>query len=138
MPDAPIALTAGDATDPLLVGVAAGVGSLVGTCVGTGVGTFVGLGVGTFVGCGVGFGVGLGVGCGVGAMLQALRDLTDRGHMILVAEGIETREQLEVVRSLGFAAGQGYLLAPPYPLVNPEPIDLDLLAADPFARIHAA
>lgn len=38
------------------------------------------------------------------AVLQALRDLTDRGHMVLVAEGIETREQLEVVRSLGFAA----------------------------------
>jgi diguanylate cyclase (GGDEF)-like protein len=72
------------------------------------------------------------------AVLQALRDLTDRGHMILVAEGIETREQLEVVRSLGFAAGQGYLLCPPYPLVNLDPIDLALLAADPFGRMHAA
>jgi diguanylate cyclase (GGDEF)-like protein len=72
------------------------------------------------------------------AVLQALRDLTDRGHMVLVAEGIETREQLEVVRSLGFAAGQGYLLAPPYPLVNMEPIDLELLAADPFGSVHAA
>jgi len=72
------------------------------------------------------------------AVLQALRDLTDRGHMILVAEGIETREQLEVVRSLGFAAGQGYLLCPPYPLVNMDPIDLDLLSADPFGSMHAA
>lgn len=72
------------------------------------------------------------------AVLRALRDLTDRAHMVLVAEGIETREQLEVVRSLGFEAGQGYLLAPPYPMVNPEPIDLDLLAAHPFGRIHAA
>jgi diguanylate cyclase (GGDEF)-like protein len=72
------------------------------------------------------------------AVLQALRDLTDRGHMVLVAEGIETREQLEVVRSLGFSAGQGYLLAPPYPLVNFDPIDLDLLAADPFGSMHAA
>lgn len=72
------------------------------------------------------------------AVLQALRDLTDRGHMVLVAEGIETREQLEVVRSLGFAAGQGYLLAPPYPLVNMEPIDLELLVADPFGSMHAA
>jgi EAL domain-containing protein (putative c-di-GMP-specific phosphodiesterase class I) len=58
--------------------------------------------------------------------------------MILVAEGIETREQLEVVRSLGFAAGQGYLLCPPYPLVNLDPIDVALLAADPFGRMHAA
>jgi diguanylate cyclase (GGDEF)-like protein len=72
------------------------------------------------------------------AVLQALRDLTDRGHMILVAEGIETREQLEVVRSLGFAAGQGYLLCPPYPLVNLDQIDLALLSADPFGRMHAA
>jgi diguanylate cyclase (GGDEF)-like protein len=72
------------------------------------------------------------------AVLQALRDLTDRGHMVLVAEGIETREQLEVVRSLGFAAGQGFLLAPPYPLVNMDAIDLDLLAADPFGSMHAA
>jgi diguanylate cyclase (GGDEF)-like protein len=72
------------------------------------------------------------------AVLQALRDLTDRGHMVIVAEGVETREQLEVVRSLGFAAGQGYLLSPPYPLVNTDPIDLELLAADPFGRMHAA
>jgi diguanylate cyclase (GGDEF)-like protein len=72
------------------------------------------------------------------AVLQALRDLTARGHMVLVAEGIETREQLEVVRSLGFAAGQGYLLAPPYPLVNMEPIDLELLMSDPFGSMHAA
>ncbi|MEX0626658.1 MAG: EAL domain-containing protein [Chloroflexota bacterium] len=72
------------------------------------------------------------------AVLQALRDLTDRGHMVLVAEGIETREQLEVVRSLGFAAGQGFLLAPPYPLVNMDPIDLELLSADPFGSIYAA
>jgi diguanylate cyclase (GGDEF)-like protein len=72
------------------------------------------------------------------AVLQALRDLTDRGHMTIVAEGIETREQLEVVRSLGFAAGQGYLLCPPYPLVNLDPIDVALLAADPFGRMHAA
>jgi diguanylate cyclase (GGDEF)-like protein len=72
------------------------------------------------------------------AVLQALRDLTDRGHMVLVAEGIETREQLEVVRSLGFAAGQGYLLGPPYPLVSMEPIDLELLAANPFGSLYAA
>lgn len=72
------------------------------------------------------------------AVLQALRDLTDRGKMVLVAEGVETREQLEVVRSLGFSAGQGYLLSPPYPLVNTEPIDLELLSADPFGAMHAA
>jgi EAL domain-containing protein (putative c-di-GMP-specific phosphodiesterase class I) len=58
--------------------------------------------------------------------------------MVLVAEGIETREQLEVVRSLGFAAGQGYLLGPPYPLVSMEPIDLELLAANPFGNLYAA
>jgi diguanylate cyclase (GGDEF)-like protein len=72
------------------------------------------------------------------AVLRALRDLSDRGHMDLVAEGIETREQLEVVRSLGFGGGQGYLLAVPHPLVSMEPIDLDLLASDPFGNLHAA
>jgi len=72
------------------------------------------------------------------AVLQALRDMSDRGHMVLVAEGIETREQLEVVRSLGFGGGQGYLLAMPHPLVSMEPIDLELLAADPFSNLYAA
>lgn len=72
------------------------------------------------------------------AVLQALRDLTDRGHMVLVAEGLETREQLAVVRPSGFAAGQGYLLGQPHSLINLEPIDLDLLAAEPCEGLQAA
>jgi len=43
-----------------------------------------------------------------------------------------------VVRSLGFAAGQGYLLGAPYPLVSMDPIDLELLAANPFGSLYAA
>jgi diguanylate cyclase (GGDEF)-like protein len=62
------------------------------------------------------------------AVLRALRDLTDTTHAQLVAEGIETAEQLEVVRSLGFHAGQGYLLGYPGPKAEATTIDLAALA----------
>lgn len=62
MPDSPLALAAGDPTDPLPPGVGASVGGMVGTGVGIGVGLDVGLGVGLGVGTGVGTGVGSGVG----------------------------------------------------------------------------
>ena len=62
------------------------------------------------------------------AVLRALRDLTDTTHAQLVAEGIETAEQLEVVRSLGFHAGQGYLLGYPGPKAEATTIDLASLA----------
>jgi len=65
------------------------------------------------------------------AVLRALRDLTDSTHALLVAEGIETREQLEVVRSLGFHAGQGYLLGLPQPQADLGSIDLEALAQVP-------
>jgi diguanylate cyclase (GGDEF)-like protein len=62
------------------------------------------------------------------AVLRALRDLTDTTHAQLVAEGIETAEQLEVVRSLGFQAGQGYLLGYPGPKAAASQIDLAALS----------
>lgn len=46
-------------------------------------------------------------------IVRTLRDLADRWGALVVAEGIETPAQLEVVRSLGIAAGQGYLLGRP-------------------------
>jgi len=46
-------------------------------------------------------------------IIRTLRDLADRWGALAVAEGIETAAQLEVVRSLGIDAGQGYLLARP-------------------------
>ena len=47
------------------------------------------------------------------AVLRALRDLADRWGATIVAEGVETPIQLEVVRGLGIAAVQGYLLGRP-------------------------
>jgi diguanylate cyclase (GGDEF)-like protein len=49
------------------------------------------------------------------AVLRALRDLAKRRHQSIIAEGVETLEQLEVVVGLGFDAAQGYLLGRPLP-----------------------
>ena len=60
------------------------------------------------------------------AILRALRELARRRNQVLVAEGVETPEQLEIVTSLGFDSAQGYLLGRPAPgLAAP---DVDLLA----------
>ena len=46
-------------------------------------------------------------------IVRTLRDLADRWGALVIAEGIETPAQLDVVRSLGIGAGQGYLLGRP-------------------------
>ncbi len=46
-------------------------------------------------------------------VVRTLKDLADRWGALVIAEGIETPEQLEFVRSLGIRAGQGYLLGRP-------------------------
>ena len=61
-------------------------------------------------------------------VLKTLRDLADRWGAIVVAEGIETRAQLDVVRSLGIAAGQGYLLGRPTDRPSTDPLDLERLS----------
>ena len=43
-------------------------------------------------------------------VVRTLKDLADRWGALVIAEGVETPEQLEFVRSLGIRAGQGYLL----------------------------
>jgi len=63
------------------------------------------------------------------AVMRALRDLAVRSSATIVAEGIETTHQLEVVRDLGLAAGQGYLLARPTRTMVTEPADIDDLIA---------
>ena len=63
------------------------------------------------------------------AVLRALRDLAGRWGAFVVAEGIETREQLHLVRELGLSAGQGYLLGRPGTNVQLTRIDLDALEA---------
>jgi len=52
------------------------------------------------------------------AVLRALMDLATRWGSKIVAEGIETEEQLEMVRELGIGAAQGYLFGRPDTLQN--------------------
>ena len=63
-------------------------------------------------------------------IVRTLRDLADRWGALVVAEGIETSAQLEVVRALGIGAGQGYLLGRPSEQPPTTAIDLDSLIRD--------
>ena len=63
------------------------------------------------------------------AVLRALRELAVRSSATVVAEGIETGHQLEVVRDLGLAAGQGYLLGRPSRTLITARADIDGLIA---------
>jgi diguanylate cyclase (GGDEF)-like protein len=63
------------------------------------------------------------------AVLRALRDLAQRRGQRIVAEGIETPEQLKAVVELGFDSGQGYLLGRPLPTRSPGAIDVAALIA---------
>ena len=58
------------------------------------------------------------------AVLGALKDLAGRRRQSIVAEGVETVEQLELVVGLGFDAAQGYLLGRPKPRIDVVGIDL--------------
>jgi diguanylate cyclase (GGDEF)-like protein len=58
-------------------------------------------------------------------VVRTLRDLADRWGALVVAEGIETPGQLDVVRSLGIGAGQGYLLGRPTDRPSTDPLDLE-------------
>lgn len=62
------------------------------------------------------------------AVLLAIRELAARWKATVVAEGVETAEQLTLVRAMGISAGQGYLLGRPAPTRDVEPLDLDALA----------
>lgn len=61
------------------------------------------------------------------AVLRALCELARRRGQTIVAEGVETPLQLEVVRQLGFDAAQGYLLGRPAPGLEARALDLDAL-----------
>ena len=60
-------------------------------------------------------------------VVRTLKDLADRWGALVIAEGVETPEQLAFVRSLGIRAGQGYLLGRPAEQPGREAIDLDRL-----------
>ena len=63
------------------------------------------------------------------ALARAVVKLADTLRLAAVAEGIEHRAQLDVLRSLGCEYGQGLFLAPPEP---PERISERLLSPQPF------
>lgn len=51
--------------------------------------------------------------------LRAITGYAERSDAVLLAEGIETEEELERARELGASWGQGYLLGRPGPLASP-------------------
>jgi diguanylate cyclase (GGDEF)-like protein len=60
-------------------------------------------------------------------VLRALQELAARWSATIIAEGVETGEQLAVVRELGITAGQGYLLGRPARERRAAALDLDSL-----------
>ncbi|HSK93765.1 MAG TPA: bifunctional diguanylate cyclase/phosphodiesterase [Candidatus Angelobacter sp.] len=71
------------------------------------------------------------------SVLRAIQDLAVRAGATVVAEGIESIEQLQVVRNLGIATGQGYLLAPPATELVGVVIDVEQLLESHEARRRA-
>ena len=73
------------------------------------------------------------------AILGSLRDLAAQWGAVAVAEGVETVEQLRLVRDLPIGEGQGYLLGRPGPKLSPRTIDLEALLredlATPWSRL---
>ena len=63
-------------------------------------------------------------------VLRALQELAARWTAQIVAEGVETAEQLAVIRELGITAGQGYLLGRPSRERRAERLELDKLMPD--------
>jgi diguanylate cyclase (GGDEF)-like protein len=62
------------------------------------------------------------------AVLHALQELASQWRASVVAEGVETAEQLSMLRAVGIGAGQGYLLGRPSPTRAGGRIDLDELS----------
>jgi diguanylate cyclase (GGDEF)-like protein len=60
-------------------------------------------------------------------VLRALQELAAQWSASIVAEGVETSEQLAVIRELGITLGQGYLLGRPDADRRAETLDLDSL-----------
>jgi diguanylate cyclase (GGDEF)-like protein len=73
-------------------------------------------------------------------VLRALQELAARWSATIVAEGVETGEQLAVVRELGITAGQGYLLGRPARERRAAALDLDSLMPEeepvPDGHLH--
>jgi diguanylate cyclase (GGDEF)-like protein len=63
------------------------------------------------------------------AVLGSLCDLAARQGALIIAEGVETAEQLRTLRSMGVPAAQGYLLGRPGPDIGIAAVDLAALEA---------
>ena len=63
------------------------------------------------------------------AVLRGLREMARRSGATVVAEGVETPEQLVALRRLGITAAQGYLLGRAGDRPSAAPVDLDLIAS---------
>ena len=61
------------------------------------------------------------------AVLRALQELAARWQATVVAEGVETSEQLAAIRSIGIVSGQGYLLGRPRAQRGVEGLDIESL-----------
>lgn len=65
------------------------------------------------------------------AVISSLQELAQRWGSWVIAEGVETPEQLELIRGLGISAAQGYLLGRPGPSIEVGTVDLaSLLTRD--------
>jgi EAL domain-containing protein (putative c-di-GMP-specific phosphodiesterase class I) len=53
-------------------------------------------------------------------MIATIRELAGRIGVAVVAEGVESVEQLELVRSIGCDRAQGYFIAKPLPAADVE------------------
>ena len=71
------------------------------------------------------------------SVLRAIQDVAARQNATVVAEGIETVEQLDAVRKLGIATGQGFLLAAPAAPAAADRLDLTSLVQSHEARRQA-
>ena len=63
------------------------------------------------------------------AVLRGLREMARRSGASVVAEGVETPEQLVALQRLGITSAQGYLLGRPADRPVAAPVDLDLIAS---------
>jgi diguanylate cyclase (GGDEF)-like protein len=62
-------------------------------------------------------------------VVRMLMDLAVRQGAVAIAEGLETAEQLRVLRELGITTGQGYLLGRPGQNLGLASVDIEALAA---------
>ncbi|HEV8516197.1 MAG TPA: EAL domain-containing protein, partial [Candidatus Limnocylindrales bacterium] len=65
-------------------------------------------------------------------VLRSIAALAGRWEALLVAEGVETQEQLETVRALRMDAAQGYLLGRPSEAMEVDRVDLEAVLSNDY------